>query len=177
GVREVGIYSFAVQFLEPVWIIATSAVTGYLVGYGPLSSSAGLRALFRAAGTVAIITCGGLIALLLAMPSVVQVVGRGFVESLLPALLVSPGILFLSVSKVLAAHQLAAGRLWLSSSVASASLLVTTVADVVLMPHFGAIGASAASSVGYGISLALWIYTTRTYAARDRLPVEAGGRP
>jgi len=173
GAYAVGIYSFAVQLLEPIWMIATAVATGFLIEYRSDRLAEQQRRLIRSTVLVIGATAVGIGILLAALPFIISAVGRSFEGAFPAALLLAPGILFLAASKVLAAHQLAAGRLWLGSLIAGLSLLITTAGDLALMQPLGAAGASIASSLGYGVSAVLWFAAYRRYRASTQ-PATAG---
>jgi O-antigen/teichoic acid export membrane protein len=176
GPAAVGIYSLAVQVLEPMWIVATAVSNGLLIRYPITEVGRWVRDTKRAAVVVLALTALGVSAALLALPEVLSILRPAYSPTTTVALALGPGIIFLAGSKVLASYQVASGRLSLSSVVASASLAATTMFDLLLMPKLGAIGASAASSIGYGLSLLLWIYCFRTFRPRSgfggRTPVD-----
>jgi O-antigen/teichoic acid export membrane protein len=157
GPAAVGVYSLAVQVLEPVWILATSASNGLLIRLRRLPAAEWAAATHRTIGPVTIVTAACAIATVALVPVAIAIVGAGFSGAQVAAAVLLPGIVMLAVSKILAAFQIASGRLGLSSGIATASVVCTTVADIALMPGLGATGAALASSIGYGVSMALWV--------------------
>lgn len=168
GISAVGIYSLAVQVLEPVWIVATAASSGLLIEYGAVKAGQWVAITRRSARVVGALTAAGVFLILAVLPILIGLVGQEFQASVLAAWALGPGTVFLSVSKVLAAYQVGSGRLWLGSAVASLSLVVTTGFDLILIPPLGAVGAAIASSVGYGVSAVLWLIAFRRYSSRSR---------
>ncbi len=169
GADAVGVYSLAVQALEPIWLIATAASSGLLITLAgsPVETWAErVRAVTR---RVVLATFGGVSLVLLVFPGVVGLVGPTFALSPATAILLAPGVVALAGSKVLAAGQTAAGRLWLGSVIATAAVVVTTLLDLIIIPKLGPLGASVASSAGYGSSLAMWILVTRHFGSRPEL--------
>lgn len=164
GIGAVGIYSLAVQVLEPLWIVATSASSGLLIQYGAVKPGQWVAITRRSARVAGALTSVGVLLVLAVLPMLISFVGRQFQPSIFAAWALGPGTVFLSVSKVLAAYQVGSGRLWLGSAVASVSLAVTTGFDLILIPPLGATGAAIASSVGYGVSTVLWLIAFRRYS-------------
>ena len=164
GASAAGIYSLAVQVMEPIWVVATATTGGLLIQYRRAGAGAWRGMTVRSARAVALLTLAGSLSVVILMPVLVAaVVGPSFSGSIVASAVLLPGIVFVSASKVLAAYQVASARLWLSTGIATASLVITTALDLALIPVWGAAGASAASSVGYGASLALWIMAFRRF--------------
>jgi O-antigen/teichoic acid export membrane protein len=166
GAKGVGVYTLAVQVLEPVWIMATAASSGMLVRYRQAGVSTWHDLTSRAAILVALASATAVAIVIILIPFVVRFVGKEFGESFGAGLALSPGIVAVSASKVLAAQQVASGRLWIGTMVATSSLVITTVLDFILIPVLGVVGAGMAASAGYLASLALWVIAHRFYDRR-----------
>ena len=65
--------------------------------------------------------------------------------------LLLPGIVALSVSRVLVAAVAGGGWPWAGSVAAAVGLVLTIIFDLVLIPKWGFVGAAAASSIAYGV--------------------------
>ena len=166
GAGSVGIYSLAVQVLEPIWIVSSAASTGLLIRLRNIPRSEWWKTTSATLPLVIGLTALGAAGAIVLLPIMIAFVGRGFDQSQQVALVLAPGIVMLAVSKVLAAYNIASGRLGMSSFVGVATVVVTTALDLALMPRFGAIGAGIASSVGYGLSMVIWIVASRRLAQR-----------
>jgi O-antigen/teichoic acid export membrane protein len=71
----------------------------------------------------------------------------------LPALyILLPGVVALSVTKVLAGYLSGLGRTGLTSSVHLGAFILNVAVNLVLIPRFGILGASAASLISYSVS-------------------------
>ena len=169
GAASVGIYSLAVQVLEPIWIVSAAASTGLLIRLRAIPRPEWWKTTTATLPVVVGLTALGAIAAIVLLPIMIAFVGRGFDQSQQVAIVLAPGIVMLAVSKVLAAYNIASGRLGMSSFVGIATVLMTTVLDLALMPQLGAIGAGIASSVGYGLSMVMWIAASRRLARRPDL--------
>lgn len=170
GSAGVGVYSLATQMLEPIWIFATSISNGLLIRLRDAPRKTWSRATARTLPAVILLSAAGGIAVVALMPIVINVTGRAFGASQIVGIALLPGVVCLAVSKVLAAYNIASGRLGLSSVVGVGSLSVTTALDLVLMPSLGATGAALASTIGYGASMSLWIMASHRWAARLEPP-------
>lgn len=74
-------------------------------------------------------------------------------EPALPALYVLlPGVVAISVSKVLSGYLAGLGRTGLTSVISTMAFVVNVVLNLYLIPHFGIVGASAASLISYTLS-------------------------
>ena len=161
GPSAVGVYSLAVQAMEPLWLLAGSAAGGLLIALPRQSPATWRASTVRATLRVGIATAIGAGAVVLLMPFLAGVAGPSFADSPGVALLLAPAIVFLAASKTLAVVQLARGRLWLATAISASSLAVNTSSNALLIPTFGAAGAAIGSVISYGASALLWIRALR----------------
>jgi O-antigen/teichoic acid export membrane protein len=90
-----------------------------------------------------------------------------FKPSMAPLLVLLPGAVALSVTTVLDGYFRGIGRPGVTSTVSLISLVINVVANVVLIPTFGIVGAAAASLVSYTLtSVTLTVIARRTTAIR-----------
>lgn len=75
-----------------------------------------------------------------------------FTPSLLPYLVLLPGVVAISSSKVVAGYITGINRPGVSSTVSIAVLVINIVANLLLIPRIGIIGAAAASMISYSSS-------------------------
>jgi O-antigen/teichoic acid export membrane protein len=156
GTSAVGVYSLAVQTLEPLWILASSTSAGLLMTLPSHSRAQWSGDTLRTAARTALLTIGGIVIVLALMPAVVAIAGPSFDATPTVAAVLAPAVLFLAMSKVLSAVQLVAGRLWWSSIVSWSSLAVNIGLNLVLIEPLGATGAALASTGSYLVSACLW---------------------
>ncbi len=89
-------------------------------------------------------------------PVVVPLVfGADFDRSVLPFVLLLPGTVALAGSKILSAYVFSRGKPIINAWISLATLIVTVVADVILIPLFDVAGAAAGASIAYIVSLTL----------------------
>jgi len=87
-----------------------------------------------------------------AAPLLVPVIyGAPYSASVLPLLLLLPGLLGLTVYRVLFRYFMAIDRQGVNIVVQSAALIVNVVLNLLLIPRYGVIGAAVASSVTYSL--------------------------
>lgn len=75
--------------------------------------------------------------------------GSAFVGAVVPALILLVGLLGESVSGLVTGYLYGVGRPGLNSLALGVSVLVTVAGDLLLIPHYGAIGAAIASALAY----------------------------
>jgi O-antigen/teichoic acid export membrane protein len=80
---------------------------------------------------------------------ITAVFGRDFTVSVLPLQVLIPGIIFLSINKVLCAGFSGTGRPEYGTYTATMSAIITVALDFLLIPSLGIQGAAIASTVAY----------------------------
>jgi O-antigen/teichoic acid export membrane protein len=68
-----------------------------------------------------------------------------------------PGIVFMSMQRVCGPPVIRAGRPWRITAIYAASLGINVLMNLLLVPRFGPVGASLASSVSYGLAALLFL--------------------
>lgn len=152
GATSVGFYSIAVSLAEMIWYIPNAVST---VLFPRTASDWGRARDFtpRVSRNVAFITVVAAVALAVGGPWVLTLAyGERFRPAVQPLLALLPGIIFLSVGKVVASDL--AGRNKPQSGVVAAltSLGLTVALDILLIPRLGTTGAGVASSLAYGVT-------------------------
>ncbi len=152
GAASLGLYSAAVSLAETVWILSTCIS---VVMMPRLASSRGgtsetTRVVSRVAFPLSLL--GALVLAGGGSPLLTLLYGAPFGPSLRPLLLLLPGVVALSVAKILSADFGARNRPGVVSMVSWISLSATVVLDVLLIPPYGASGAAIASTIAYALS-------------------------
>jgi O-antigen/teichoic acid export membrane protein len=83
--------------------------------------------------------------------------GNEFAQSILPLQILLPGIIAFGLAKILTNHLHGMGKPHYGSIVTMCSLILTILFDMLLIPKIGIIGAAAATTIAYTISLLLTI--------------------
>ena len=86
--------------------------------------------------------------------------------------LLLPGIVALSVARVLAGYLLGRNRQQVDLAASLAGLVVTVAFDLILIPRYGFAGAAVASSIAYATTLAVdltWVVRHSTLTVKDLL--------
>ena len=152
---NLGLYSIAVGLAELLFFLPDSVVTVFFphVAGGTRAEADGQ------AGVVTRVTIAatGLAALPLAVAAIIAVnlILPAYVGSLPALFVLLPGVVMLSASKTLTAYLNGIGRGGIVSITALTSLGANVVANLVLIPIFGIVGAAAASLFSYSLGAAL----------------------
>jgi len=159
GVENVGYYALAVLISELIWYIPDSIGT---VLYPKTASStieeANLftpRVCRNSIFLTSLAACG-----LFALSGVLipAIFGKAFLLSVKPLQVLLPGIVLLSLWKVLAADLIGRGMPEYYSYAAAASLISTVFLDFILIPRMGIIGAALASTISYSLAGFLTVF-------------------
>lgn len=152
GPAAVGFYAIAVGLAEKLWMIPSAIGTVLfpkVSAVGELKANALTPNVTRHAAFLVTLLALGLA--FLAQPLIVGVYGSEFAPSVLPFLFLLPGVIALSVGKVLANDLAGRGKPEYWTMGAWVSLSMTLVLDLVLIPRWGLVGAAIASSLAYGL--------------------------
>jgi O-antigen/teichoic acid export membrane protein len=160
GVTGVGQYSVAVNLAETLWYIPNSVGT-VLFPRTAADTEAAIRFTpFVARTTLFITLFAALVMAAIAYPLILLAYQRPFLPSVAPLLFLLPGVVFLSLGKVLSNDMAGHGKPQYGTIAAAASLVATIVLDFLLIPRMGITGAALASTFSYGLNslILLWLY-------------------
>ena len=156
GAAGIGIYSVGVGVAESIWFISNAVAIVLLprLTRAGADEAADLTPLFCRhtlfLSVLAALAAAGLSPLLLPL-----LFGSAYSESVVAVWWLLPGTVALAGTKVLAAYVFSRGKPLINSYITLASLAMTVVADLALIPVFGVPGAAAASSLAYSLSFAV----------------------
>jgi len=153
GVTAVGLYATAVAAAEALWYLP-EAVGTVLFPRIALSSSEEAssftpvvtRSVFFLTLIFGVIMCA------LSYPLITVLFGANYEDSVSPLRLLLPGVVILSISKVLSSDLGGRGLLLYNTLAALSGLAATVALDLILIPRFGINGAAIASSVSYSLN-------------------------
>lgn len=158
GAALVGQYSVAVAMAEMIWFIPaaistvlfprTSADQNVATAFTPVVS--------RVTFLVTLVAAAILGAL--SIPLVRILYGNQYVLTISPLLALLPGVVALSVGKVIASDLAGRNKPQYGTLSALSGLLVTLALDLVLIPTMGIVGAAIASTLSYVLSSAILVY-------------------
>jgi O-antigen/teichoic acid export membrane protein len=157
GVEAVGYYSIAVAFGDlaytPAVVIGTLLFPRLAsMREGGEQARYAKRVVIRVAITMAVLVS----ALAVLSPFLIEVLfGTRFLPALPALLWLMPGIALLSVHTIIMNYLAAAGYPSVSLVSPFTGLFVNVATNLALLPSFGIIGASIASTIAYGVMLAI----------------------
>jgi O-antigen/teichoic acid export membrane protein len=183
GAAGVGIYGTSVRLAELLWNLPNAV--GFVIFPKAASTSAKQMnrftpRVFRI--TMMLTTIGAVGLALVGQYLIVLVYGPEFASAYVPMLALLPGVVLLGGAKVLTNEIAGRGFPHYNSITAAISLVLTIVLDLLLIPPYGVLGASIASSISYAVIFvaALIFYrivSRRTARASARQELEAGEGP
>ncbi|HZP56111.1 MAG TPA: polysaccharide biosynthesis C-terminal domain-containing protein [Dehalococcoidia bacterium] len=145
----VGIYATSASLTESLFVMANAVALVLMPRLSADEDEAAWMTPIACRNTLALAAAGS-VALAIAAPVVVPLVfGHAFDDSVQALWLLLPGTVALTGSKVLASYIFSRGRPLVNTAITAVSVVVTLVADVVLIPAFGVNGAAVASSLAY----------------------------
>lgn len=150
---SIGIYTVAVGLAELLWYIPNSIST---VLFPEISSVKDERANYITAKILRIsffiVICTSLVLLLCAKPLIALLYGSNFLGAVQPFLFLVPGIVTLSLTKILISDLSGRGRPGIVAVVSLFTAAIHILLNVILIPRMGIVGASIASTCSYVFS-------------------------
>jgi O-antigen/teichoic acid export membrane protein len=174
---SLGIYVVAYQSIEPILVLASAgSATILALGHGrpEVEGGAVTARLIRET----LLVGGGLavVAAVLAPVLVPLVYGEAFTESVVPLLILLPGIVALACGRIAMADLMRRNMLERMAAISVAAMILNVGLNMALIPAFGAVGAAVASLASYSTHAALAIGFDRragTFPARSLIPGRA----
>lgn len=149
----VGIYSISVAVAELLWYIPNSIQTILMPKVASMTREEANGRVPDVCKFTLYLTLGLSVVLLCVASQLIPLVyGKQFNASVMPLLLILPGIISLAVSKVVSAYLMGRGKPIYSTYVSIFSFVVITILDIILIPLYRLNGAAIASSIAYSLS-------------------------
>lgn len=147
--EEVAYYGVAFALAEIAWFLPNAAGTVLFprLSNAPLEDVHRLTA--RASRVIVAFTALTAVAVALASPLVPGVYGRPYWRSIPPLLILLPGVVMMSMHKLLGRNFASRNRQQFTVIASAVALALILLLDVLLIPRFGVEGAALASSIGY----------------------------
>jgi O-antigen/teichoic acid export membrane protein len=165
--EPLGYYSMAVGLAEMVYFLPKAVSTLFFPHVASSPREDADRQVPLVARVTMLVTGGFAILLVPAAIVLIWVILPAYGPSMPPLLVLLPGCVALSSSYVLNGYLRGIGRPGVTSTISVVSLIVNVVANVILIPRFGIVGAAAASLVSYSLtSLALSVVAARMAQVR-----------
>lgn len=170
---QVGFYAVAVGLAETIWYVASAAATVLAPRVASAEAATSDITTGRVSRVVFATSLLGALALALIAPLLIRILfGSAFGPSVLAVWLLLPGIVTLSVARVLSSYLLGRNRLRVDFVASLAGLVVTLVLDLALIPRYGFAGAAIASSAAYTATLLVnmrWVVRNSSLTVRALL--------
>lgn len=179
GPAQAGLYAVAVRLAENLGAVSQASSTVLFPTLAAMKTRRTEQQEFAGAMAcgVAIITfVAASLAGLVASPLVALLFGEAFTSAVPTFLILLPGTVALSVSRVLANDSVARGRPGLNLRLAGVALVINTLANVALIPRFGISGAAMASTLAYSIDCGIRIHLLRASGDPPRGEIRYGSR-
>lgn len=150
---QVGFYAVAVAMAELPWYISNALATVLFPEVSGLKKESAYKFTSRICrNTLFIVFLFSTFIFLFGGLLMKTIFGAQFLQSVMPLRLLIPGIIILSVNKVLCAGFSGTGKPEYGTYTAIFSAVVTISLDFVLIPALGINGAAIASSIAYAVS-------------------------
>ena len=162
--EPLGFYSMAVTLAEMVFIFPSAVQTiffPHVAGSSRVDADRQVPQVSRITLLVSmlaavLVLCGGAALFRFVLPA--------FADSMAPLLVLLPAVVALSVGNVTAGYVTGIGRPGISSAIGVVAFVVNVVANVLLIPRLGIVGAASASLVSYTVSSLLMTAAAARFA-------------
>jgi stage V sporulation protein B len=160
GAAEVGQYTSSVTFAEFLWYVPNAVSSALFPKVSSVDKTTANRITPQACRQTLLIVCvaaigfsavGGFL--------IVGLYGEAYQPAVAPFLLLLPGIIGVTVAKIISADLSGRGKPQFAAYTAGITVCVTIVLDVLLIPKFSISGAAFASSIAYiasGLLAVFW---------------------
>ena len=155
--KNVGLYGFAVTMAELVFYVPESVATMFLPRVAASSHEDASAMLGRVSRLTMLVTLMVAVALIPAAYVGIHLVLPKYSDCLPAFYAILPGVVSLSLSKVMTSYIAGRGRPGPISVAASISLAVNVVCNFILIPQLGIVGASLSSVVSYTALAAMMV--------------------
>jgi len=150
-----GYYSMAVTMAEMVFIFPSAVQTIFFPHVAGSDRADANRQVTQVSRVTLLVSMAAALFVACMAAVLFQFVLPAFAQSMQPLLVLLPAVVTLSVSNVTEGYVTGIGRPGVSSSIGVVSFLVNVVANVLLIPRLGIVGAATASLLSYTLSSVL----------------------
>jgi O-antigen/teichoic acid export membrane protein len=161
GPTGAGLYTIAVRMAEQIWLISRSVSTVIFPRLSAMAEDdAARRAFTPLMGRMVlhITLIASLLLALLAHPLLLIFFGREFTGAETALLILLPGIVLMSLGRVIANDFAARGWVGINMLLAFFVLLANTMANIILIPKYGFFGAAIATTLSYTLNVSLRLF-------------------
>ncbi len=156
---QVGIYAIAVVVAELPWHLPAAAATVLFPWIADKNKDEAAKFTAYILRNILFFTTIMIIVLaLFGKYIIITLFGAAFQGSIVLMYVLLPGILALSITRILGSHFQGSGRPELGTIMVAFSFIETIVLDIILIPRFGTLGAAIASSIAYMTSAIVGLF-------------------
>jgi len=150
---SVGIYSISVLIAELIWFVPGAFSRVLFPKIASSDTETANQFTPQVCRTTLFMTvCLSCVLFFISRPLILIVFGKQFLPSLVPLQILLPGIIALSIAKILESDLVGRGKPLYPTYTATISLVVTIVLNLLLIPRLGVSGAALASTLSYATS-------------------------
>ena len=158
----VGQYTVAVGLGESVWWISSAVAMVLLPRLTQMDSKRAQEMTPLISRNTLLVSVGAAAVLMAASPVLIRIFfGSAFDAATVPLLLLMPGVVAASATRVIGSYLFSQGRVIYNTYATFIALGVTLALDLILIPTLKVEGAAIASSIAYVVSLAATLYWYR----------------
>ena len=161
GTRAVGLYAVSVRFAEMILLLDTPISSAALKRVSGLPAAESHQLTHRI-NLLQIGISGGaaILVALLANPVINLLLTPEYAESVMPLILLMPGVVAWSSARILSQYiTYNRGKVWYPTAFSVTGLVLNIILNSLLIPRIGITGASVASSISYGVVATLTAIT------------------
>ena len=147
-----GYYSLAVTIAQLAFFLPDAVSAIFFPHVAGVTRAESDKQVAMVARVTLLLTSGMAIVLVPTAIILIRVVLPAFEQSLPPLFVILPGVVALSQTKVLNSYVAGLGMTALTSYVNVGSLVINVIANLILIPRFGIVGAAGASLISYSVS-------------------------
>ncbi|MFN4764648.1 polysaccharide biosynthesis C-terminal domain-containing protein [Gillisia sp. Q332] len=156
---QTGIYSKGAGFIQYLWqipmLLSTIVFARSVTSKNSYNFSVKVCQLLRV--SISLIGLASIILAFIAPFVITLLYGSAFIDSASVLLYLIPGVLLLTVFKVLNMDLAGRGKPWISLKAMAPALLVNIICNFLWIPKFGANGAALASTISYSVAAILFV--------------------
>ena len=172
GPAATGLYVVAVNVAERLWIPSQATSAVILPRLSELSGDEEKRkdlSSFLARWIFLVSALVSLVSALIIPVSLPIIFGDGYSASVMPFLVLLPGVSLLTCTRVLAADLAARGRPEFNMLLALATLMVNVAGNIFFIPRLGLVGASLSTTLSYSVQLIMMLWIHHRFTGSDPL--------
>lgn len=159
GTTSVGIYAIGVRWAEMLFMLDNALISASLFRVSSDETHDSYRLTQRLFKAQALISGGsGLLLAAISQPLVLLLYGEAYAESVLPMVILIPGVVAWSLAKILSQHIVyKRGKQWIPTAIAVVGIILNVWLNYTLIPRMEIEGAALASMVSYTVVLILTV--------------------